>query len=105
MHRFVAARAPTSPLLQLRVMREAANLYDAALHLLEMTLQTEVRVPDGEHFGIDGAVRGMASGATFAQRLMLEGVGAALSRVTLNAIVVLGQQACTAAQMCVSLMR
>ena len=62
---------------------------DDARNLLEMALQTKIRVPHGQHFGIDAAVRVVTGGAAFAHGFVPEHVRTALGRVTLQAAIIL----------------
>jgi hypothetical protein len=89
MHGLMATCAPTGALLQLRVVRKTANANDAALDLLEMALQTKIRVANRQHFGVDRAMGRVTRRASFAQRFVFECVRAPLRGMTLNAIIVL----------------
>ena len=63
-----------------------------------MAFEAEVGVPDRQQLGVDRTVGDVADGATFAQRLVLEDVGAALGRVAANATVVFRKQRRAAAR-------
>ena len=73
MDSFVATGAPTSPLAHLSIVGNPANQNAATrLGLLEMALQTQIGIPFGKKLGVNAAVRRMAGGAAFAQRLMFK---------------------------------
>ena len=90
----VATGAPAGALAQARRVIHPADQdgRPAVLDLLEMAFQTQVRVAFGEHFGVDAAVRGMAGGAAFAQRLVLKDKWPLLGRMALDAIFLLRKQ-------------
>jgi len=84
MHGFMAACGPTSALAQSRGVIRAADPDSPATHLLEVTFQTQIRVAHGQHLRLDGPVRLMAGGATFAHRLVLEHKRTALGGMALQ---------------------
>ena len=92
MHRLVATRRPASALLQAQRVVRSANENRTTANLLKMATQAEVRIPHLEHLGIDRAVRGVTSRATFAQSLVLKNVRSALRRMTAEAGTVFGKQ-------------
>ena len=92
MHRLVATASPASALLQTQRMVRSADEQLAALNLLEVASQAEVRIADLEHFGVDRAVRGVTGRAPFAQGFVLEDVRSALFGMAAEAEFVLGQQ-------------
>ena len=69
----------------------AADINLAVLHLLEMAFQTEIRAALSELFGVDAAVRRMATGAALAQRGMFKHERPGLRRMTLQAGFILSQ--------------
>lgn len=95
----MTARRPACALLNAHGVICAADAKLAALYLLEMTFQTEIRVACGEHLGVHRAVCAVARGASFMHRLMFEYIRAALSGVAFHAAFVLCFQGGAAAQM------
>ena len=93
----MTATGPTRALLNAHSMISAANPDTPTLYLLEMTLQTKIRVTHGEHLGVDAAVRGMASSAALPHGLVLKDEGTALGGVAAQTSLVPGEQAGTAA--------
>src|ERR1017187_7175080 len=93
MNGFVTAGAPAGTLAQLSIVGNPANQDAAAwLNLLKMAFQAQVGIPFGEHLGVDAAVRGMAGGAAFTQRLMLEHKRPLLRGMAFQTVFILGKQ-------------
>ena len=67
MNRFVTTRGPARALRQTggRVSGPA-NQDGAALHLLEVAFETEIRIARREHLRVDRPVSGVTCGAAFA---------------------------------------
>ena len=68
----------------------------AALHLLEMAFETEIRIARGKHLGIDRSVNGVTNSAAFARCFVFEYVRPALGGMTTKATFVFGKQCGTA---------
>ena len=83
----------------------SANQNLAALHLLEMALHAEVRVPDGEQLGVHCAVSTVTSRATFVHGFVLKHVRTTLSRVALETGFILCAQSGAASDVCESFVR
>lgn len=74
-------------------MIDIANQDGAGCDLaLEMAFETEILVPLFEQLGVDGAMHGMARGATFPHRLMFKDKRPGLGRMALKANLLLVQQ-------------
>src|SRR5262245_15858061 len=101
----MATGRPARPLLDANRVIRAADAQLTALHLLEMALETQIRVARGEHFGVHRAVRAVAGSAALMHRFVLEHIGAALRRVTVQTSAILRPQGCAAAAMGESLVR
>jgi hypothetical protein len=84
----VAARSPAGALLDPRGVVGTSNENYSSLHLLEMALETEVRISNGEQFDINRAVGGVAGRASFADGLVFEHMGTSLGGMTAEAALV-----------------
>lgn len=93
----VAAGRPAGALLETHRVIGTADANDAALHLLEVAAQAEIRVTHRQHLRVHGTVRVVTSRATLAQCFMLEHERTALRRMALEAVFVLREQGCAAA--------
>src|ERR1019366_6311848 len=69
----------------------------AVADLLEMAFQTEVGIANGEELGIDRPVDIVTSDASFAQGVVLKGIGPTFVGVAAEAAFILGHQRGTAA--------
>ena len=96
---FVTARSPACALLNTHRVIRATDAELSALHLLEMTFQTEIRVARGEHLGIHRAMRAVTRRAAFVHRFMLEHIRAALGGVTFQTRLILRLQRRAPAEM------
>ena len=92
MNGLVAARGPASPLLHPQRVVRTANEQLTSLDLLEVTLQTQVGVPNRQQLVVDRTVRIVTDGAAFAHGFMDEHERALLRRVATHATVLLGHQ-------------
>ena len=91
--------APTSALRQAihtPLVDHSTDQDVTPLELLEMAFQAEVGVADTEHLGVDAAMRAMAGGAAFAQRLVFEHERAPHSRMAFQTVLLARQQEGTA---------
>jgi hypothetical protein len=95
---FMAAGGPARALLNPGGVIRATDENLAALHLLEMALETQVGIPGHQHLGIHRAMRAVTRGATFLHRFMLEDKRAVLRRMTFQAGGVLRFQGGAAAE-------
>ena len=75
----------------------SANQNAAALHLLEMAFETEIRIARGEHLGIDRSVNSVTNGAAFPRCFVFEHVRPALGGMAAKATFVFGKQCGAAA--------
>ena len=96
---FVTARSPACALLNTHRVIRATDAELSALHLLEMTFQTEIRVARGEHLGVHRAMRAVTRRAAFVHRFMLEHIRAALGGVTFQTRLILRLQRRAPAEM------
>ena len=101
----MTARRPAGALLQALIVALATDQDDAALHLLEMAFQAQVRVAHVQHPGVDGAMRAVASGAAFAHGLVFKHMRTALRGMTLQTRFVLGAKRRAAVQVNRTLVR
>ena len=88
----MATGSPARALLQPQGVVGPSNKDSGPLDLLEVTLQTQVRIPRGEKLGVNASVGNVARCAAFAQRLVFENVRTALGRMAAQASVVGGDQ-------------
>jgi len=88
----MATGRPAGALLQTNGVIRTADEDGAVSHLLEMALEAEVGITDGEHFGVHAAVGGVAGGAALAHGFVGKHIRPALSRMTFEAIVILRHQ-------------
>lgn len=100
MNGFVTAGAPATALGHAGGVVNPTNQYGGTvLDLLKVAFQAQVGISFGEHLGVDGAVRRMAGGAAFAQRLVLEYKRPLLVGMALQTVLLLRQQLRAAADM------
>jgi hypothetical protein len=92
MNSLVATCGPTSALLHAQRVVGTPDKQLASGDLLEVTLETKVRVPNCQQLGVDRTVRVVADGASFAHGFMLEHVWALLGGMAAHATVLLGHQ-------------
>ncbi len=105
MHGFVAARRPARALLHAHRVVRTADEQLAALHALEVTLETEIGIARREHLGIHRAMRAVTRRATFVHRFVFEHERTTLHRMTFQTVFVLRLQRRAAAQMCRAFVR
>ena len=77
----------------------ASNQNPAAGDALEVALHTEIRIANGQHFGIDRSMGGMTGGAPFARGFVFENIRPALRWMAADASFVLRQPRRAAAPM------
>src|SRR5690349_7086666 len=99
MNRFMAARSPTSALLNAQGVIRAANEQATGVDLLEMAFQTEIGVPHGKQLCIHRTVRRVTNRAALTDCFVLENVRPALRFVTTKTTLVLRKHRGTAADM------
>lgn len=75
----------------------AADEQPATGDLLEMALQAEIGIANGEQLGVDRSVRVVTRGASFAQGVVLKGKGTVLGGVAAGATFILRNQSGPAA--------
>src|ERR1039458_8190185 len=92
MDRRVTARRPTGALLQPHGVVGTPDKQLAATDLLEVALQTQVRIAHSKQLGIDRPMDVVTSGAPFAQGIVFEGIGTTLRCMAAEAVVILGKQ-------------
>ena len=91
MHRGMATCRPTSAIADQRAVIHVADIETGAGGWalgLGVAFKAQIGVPLHQHFGVDGAVRVMADGATFPHRGVFENHGARLFPMALGAILV-----------------
>ena len=81
----MTARRPTGALLQSHRVVGTPDKQLAATDLLEVALQTQVRIAHTQQLGIDRPVDIVAGGAAFAQRVVFEGIGTTLGGMATKA--------------------
>lgn len=101
----MTARSPARALLHAHRVIRAADAKLTAVHLLEMALETEIRVARGEHLGVHRAVRAVTGRAALVHRLVLEDIRAALRGMTFQTALVLFLQRRAAAHVRESFVR
>src|ERR1039457_708015 len=92
MDRRVTARRPTGALLQSHRVVGTPDKQLAATDLLEVALQTEVRIANTEQLGVDRPMDVVTGGSPFTQGIVFEGIGTTLGRMAAEAVVILGKQ-------------
>src|ERR1035438_7145715 len=92
MDRRVTARRPTGALLQSHRVVGTPDKQLAATDLLEVALQTEVRIANTEQLGVDRPMDVVTGGASFTQGVVFEGVGTTLVGMAAKTVVILREQ-------------
>src|SRR5450759_2608069 len=92
MYRRVTACGPTGALLHAYGVVGTPDDKLAVADLLEVALQTQVRIAHSQQLGIDGPVDVVTGGAPFAQGVMFKGVGTSLGGMAAKAAFILGKQ-------------